>query len=98
MMTTSCSSFTIFSKVPDVLSEEIESELYPPTACATISAKLPKVQSTVPKTFCPINAEIPELKASQSIVALYGYATSTTIRHLMTLWCIPTVEVYKLSS
>ena len=46
MMTTSRSSFTIFSKVPDVLSEEIKGGLYPPTACATISAKLLKVQSS----------------------------------------------------
>jgi hypothetical protein len=68
-MTPSCSSFTFF-KLPDILSEEIEGELYPPTACANISAKLPKVQSCSEHVSVN-NAEIAKLKASQSIVPLY---------------------------
>ena len=79
MMTTSCSSFTIFSKVPDVLSEEIESELYPPTACATVSLIFSKVQSSSENVSVNNAEEIPGLKASQSIVALYGYRLDDSI-------------------
>ena len=44
-----------------------------PTAFATISAKVPKSSINFTKNCYVNNAETPELKASQSIAALYGY-------------------------